>query len=132
MAAIGRATAVDKESATKAGKRRPKAYSHGPLLIKSCSCDIEREDAFGHRYTQRKKEDISGHVVEERAPSTAEEFERVAEEKSRQGFASQTTEKAADGAVEATVEDDSTFESVKEAQKEFPPGKGDFHKKGHE
>ncbi|KAG8386184.1 hypothetical protein BUALT_Bualt03G0122600 [Buddleja alternifolia] len=84
------------------------------------------------RYTQRKKEDISGHLVEERAPSTAEEFERVAEEKSRQGFASQTTEKAADGAVEATVEDDSTFESVKEAQKEFPPGKGDFHKKGHE
>ncbi|KAI3456980.1 hypothetical protein Pfo_013643 [Paulownia fortunei] len=81
---------------------------------------------------QGKKESNIGHGVEERAPSTAEEFERVAEEMTRQGFASQTVEKAQDGGEEATVGDDSTFESVKEAYKEPPPGKGNFHKTGDE
>ncbi|PIN07424.1 hypothetical protein CDL12_20011 [Handroanthus impetiginosus] len=80
---------------------------------------------------QGKKESGSGHAgIEERAPSTADEFKRVAEEKSRQGFTSHTVEKGQDAAEEATLEE-STFESVKEAHKE-PPGKGNFHKTGDE
>ncbi|KAK4439839.1 hypothetical protein Salat_0318800 [Sesamum alatum] len=80
----------------------------------------------------KKERNTAGYGVEERAPSTAEEFKRVAEEKARQGFASQSVEKAQDGAEEAVV-GDSTFESVKEAHKEYPgPGRGDFHKTGDE
>ncbi|KAL2496170.1 uncharacterized protein Fot_39927 [Forsythia ovata] len=76
---------------------------------------------FGHG-----NKDKNGHGTEERAPSTAKEFERVAEEKSRQGFASQTVEKAQDSTEEAAM-GDSSVESVKERYKE-PPGKGNFHK----
>ncbi|KAL0353594.1 UNVERIFIED_CONTAM: hypothetical protein Sangu_0940700 [Sesamum angustifolium] len=61
-----------------------------------------------------------------------EEFKRVAEEKARQGFASQTVEKAQDGAEEAVVGEDSTFESVKEAHEESPSAAGDFRKTGDE
>ncbi|KAL2245349.1 uncharacterized protein LOC105174823 isoform X2 [Sesamum indicum] len=84
------------------------------------------------RYSEGKQESINtvhGGVDQERAPSTAQEFKRVAEEKARQGFASQTVEKAQDGAEEAVV-GDSTFESVKEAYKEAPAG--DFRKTGDE
>ncbi|CAA2960401.1 Hypothetical predicted protein [Olea europaea subsp. europaea] len=70
------------------------------------------------------------HGTEERAPSTAEEFKRVAEEKSRREVTSQTVEEAQDGVEEATV-GDSELESVKERYKE-PPGKGNFHKTGDE
>ncbi|XP_027931257.1 uncharacterized protein LOC114187262 [Vigna unguiculata] len=46
-------------------------------------------------------------LMEERAPSTAEEFERVAEEKkakeAQKGVASQTLGKAIDGAEEAVI-----------------------------
>ncbi|KAK4398477.1 hypothetical protein Sango_1323200 [Sesamum angolense] len=88
------------------------------------------------RYSEAKQESIhtAGHggVDQERAPSTAEEFKRVAEEKACQGFASQTVEKAQDGAEEAVVGDDSTFESVKEAYKESPSAAGDFRKTGDE
>ncbi|XP_019183319.1 PREDICTED: uncharacterized protein LOC109178188 [Ipomoea nil] len=66
--------------------------------------------------------------VEERAPSTEDEFRRAAEEKKRQGFASQTLEKAEDGAGEA-AEKESDFESVKESYKDAPP-RGKFHKTG--
>ncbi|KAK2987026.1 hypothetical protein RJ640_004752 [Escallonia rubra] len=80
------------------------------------------------KYNQASKES-SGHGVEEKAPSTAEEFQsiakekerkieeckRVSEEKERQGVSSQTVEKAQDG--------------VKERCKE-PIGKGNFHKRG--
>ncbi|KAK4771136.1 hypothetical protein SAY87_031668 [Trapa incisa] len=59
--------------------------------------------------------------VEERAPSTAEEFERMAEERLResgqQGVAGQTVEKAHDG-TEETVSADPNIESVKNRQKE--------------
>ncbi|XP_011095335.1 uncharacterized protein LOC105174823 isoform X1 [Sesamum indicum] len=85
-----------------------------------------------NRYSEGKQESINtvhGGVDQERAPSTAQEFKRVAEEKARQGFASQTVEKAQDGAEEAVV-GDSTFESVKEAYKEAPAG--DFRKTGDE
>ncbi|KAL7131018.1 hypothetical protein ABFS83_13G171400 [Erythranthe nasuta] len=81
------------------------------------------------RYNHGKKESNStGH-----APSTAEEFERVAEEKSRHGFAAHTVEKAQDGVEEATV-GDSNFQSVKEAFKDDtpPPGKANFHQTGDE
>lgn len=71
------------------------------------------------------KEGHDSHPAE-RAPSTAEEFRRVAEEKARQGFATQTTEKTADGFPAAAV-GDSSSESVKESLKK-PPGKGNFHK----
>lgn len=66
--------------------------------------------------------------MEERAPSTEDEFRRAAEEKERQGFASQTVEKAEDGGGEA-AEKESDFDSVKESYKE-PPGRGKFHKTG--
>ncbi|BAT84120.1 hypothetical protein LR48_Vigan231s000200 [Vigna angularis] len=48
-----------------------------------------------------------GRLMEERAPSTAEEFERVAEEKkakeTKKGVASQSLGKAIDGAEEAAI-----------------------------
>lgn len=81
---------------------------------------------------QRFKHGREGQGIDkERAPTTAEEFERVAEEKSRQGFSSQTVEKASDGALEAAeaAVGDSNPQAVKEAFKE-PTGKGDFHKGG--
>ncbi|OIT26168.1 PREDICTED: uncharacterized protein LOC109215664 [Nicotiana attenuata] len=90
------------------------------------------------KYTQSIKENYEHHA-EEKAPTTAEEFmrvademaedkehlERVAEEKDRQGFASQTVDKA----MEAATMGDSNFDSVKESLKE-PLGKGNFHKTG--
>ncbi|KAK4355223.1 hypothetical protein RND71_024194 [Anisodus tanguticus] len=70
------------------------------------------------------------HHAEEKAPTTAEEFVRVAEEmaeeKAHQGFASQTVDKAKDAMKEATTTADSNFESVKENFK------GNFHNKGDE
>nr|AFK35033.1 unknown [Lotus japonicus] len=72
----------------------------------------------------------NGRLMEERAPSTAEEFLRVAEEKakeSQQGVASQTVEKAVDGAEEAIL-GDSKVESAKNRNKEHEPG-SDYHKK---
>ncbi|XAR56727.1 hypothetical protein NMG60_11037310 [Bertholletia excelsa] len=67
----------------------------------------------------------------EKAPTVAEEFERVAEAKSRQGFTSQTVEKARDGTEEAGMGESSTKETVKGKYKE-PVGKGDFHETGNE
>ncbi|ESW14320.1 hypothetical protein PHAVU_008G270800 [Phaseolus vulgaris] len=54
-------------------------------------------------------------LMEERAPSTAEEFQRVAEERAREtkeGVASQNVDKLYDGAEEGTV-GDSKVGSVK-------------------
>lgn len=59
----------------------------------------------------------SGPGVGERAPSTAEEFKRVAEEKARQGVVSQTVDKAED-AVKETVMGDSNPDNVKEKYKQ--------------
>ncbi|CAK9163905.1 unnamed protein product [Ilex paraguariensis] len=81
------------------------------------------------RYSQARKEN-NGHGMEEKAPSTAEEFKRVAEEKAHQGVTNQTVEKAEEAFEEATV-GDSKVESVKERYKE-PVGKGNFHKTDHE
>ncbi|KAJ8542882.1 hypothetical protein K7X08_005405 [Anisodus acutangulus] len=73
------------------------------------------------------------HHAEEKAPTTAEEFVRVAEEmaeeKAHQGFDSQTVDKAKDAMKEATTTADSNFESVNENFKE-DPSKGNFHNKG--
>ncbi|KAG4920807.1 hypothetical protein AAZX31_18G087700 [Glycine max] len=58
-------------------------------------------------------------LMEERAPSTAEEFERVAEEKAKEaqkGVASQSLGKAIDGAEEASI-GKSKVESVKNRYK---------------
>ncbi|KAL6584058.1 hypothetical protein OROMI_003347 [Orobanche minor] len=69
----------------------------------------------------------SGRLMEERAPSTAEEFKRVAEEKTKeaqQGVASQTVEKA-----EEAIGGDSKVESVKNRYKQHEPG-SDYHKRG--
>ncbi|TKY46936.1 hypothetical protein E2542_SST28991 [Spatholobus suberectus] len=60
-----------------------------------------------------------GRLMEERAPSTAEEFERVAEEKAKEakeGVASQTLGKAIDGAEEASI-GNSKVESFKNKYK---------------
>lgn len=66
-------------------------------------------------------------IDQQRAPSTAEEFKRVADEKSQQGLSSQTVEKAAEAAVAAARS--SKLERVKEAYKESP-GRGDLHNEG--
>ncbi|XP_027343777.1 uncharacterized protein LOC113856240 [Abrus precatorius] len=67
-------------------------------------------------------------LMEERAPSTAEEFERVAEEKAKEaGVASQTLGKTIDAAEEATI-GNSKAESVKNRFKEH---ESDYHKKGN-
>lgn len=65
----------------------------------------------------KQSEKGSGPGVGERAPSTAEEFKRVAEEKARQGVVSQTVDKAED-AVKETVIGDSNPDNVKEKYKE--------------
>ncbi|KAL2476245.1 Uncharacterized protein Adt_36981 [Abeliophyllum distichum] len=80
---------------------------------------------FGHG-----NKDKNRHGTEERAPSIAEEFERVAEEKSRQGFARHTVDKAQDSTEEAAI-GDSTVESLKERYKE-PSGKETSTRRGDE
>ncbi|XP_052178703.1 uncharacterized protein LOC127792291 [Diospyros lotus] len=78
------------------------------------------------RYS-KKQSGAGGHRVDiEKARTTAEEFEKVAEEKARQGFASHTSEKAGDAAEEA-VAGEATVDRVKERYME-PPGKGNFDK----
>lgn len=80
---------------------------------------------YGEGSNEQRKA-AAGVVVEERAASTAEEFERVSsevkdrivKEKERQGVASQTTSE--DEAEEA---EECKTDSVKE-----PLGKGNFHK----
>ncbi|KAL4566776.1 hypothetical protein LXL04_030901 [Taraxacum kok-saghyz] len=67
-------------------------------------------------------------IHHDRAPSTLEEFKRLEEEKASQGVASQTVDKAEDGAMEA-VTGDGSLESVKESFKQ-PVGVGDFHRSG--
>lgn len=71
--------------------------------------------------------------MEERAPSIAEEFKRVAEEKARetdeQVVASQTVNKTYDGAEEA-IQGNSRVESVKERYKEHESG-SDYNRRGN-
>ena len=69
-------------------------------------------------YGQEVKEKES-HLIKERAPSTAEEFQRVAEEKTNgtQKVKSQTVDKAIDAAEEAT-KGNSRIENVKNKYKE--------------
>lgn len=63
-----------------------------------------------------------------RAPSTAEEFERVAQEKAKQGLKSHTSDKAVDAFEElATIGESSQYEHIKEIYKE-PVGEGNSHK----
>lgn len=72
--------------------------------------------------------------MEERAPSIAEEFKRVAEEKAKetdeQVLASQTVNKTYDGAEEAIQGNSSRVESVKERYKEHESG-SDYNRKGN-
>ena len=80
-------------------------------------------------YGQARKDNHS-RVDEDRAPSTAEEFQRVAEEKAKaqQSIANQTVDKTYDGTKEATV-GDSKVESVKNRYKEHEPG-ADYRVRG--
>ncbi|TMW98773.1 hypothetical protein EJD97_003508 [Solanum chilense] len=91
-----------------------------------------RQPFFLNTIRRYSKENYDHHA-EEKAPTTAEEFTRVAEEmaeeKQHQGFSSQTMDKAQDAIEEATTTTDSTFESVKESYKQTT-GKDNFHKKG--
>ncbi|KAL0000747.1 hypothetical protein SO802_014528 [Lithocarpus litseifolius] len=59
-------------------------------------------------YAQASKHNDPREIIEERAPSTAREFKRMAEEKLRkaqQGVASQVAEKVYDGTEEVTLGD---------------------------
>lgn len=62
--------------------------------------------------------------MEERAPSTAEEFKRVAEEKLKE-----TVDKTRDGAEEATFGSSKDIDSAKNRNKEHEPGT-DYRRKG--
>lgn len=83
-------------------------------------------------YSQTSKE--NGHadeLIEERAPSTAEEFKKMAEEKLRdaqQGVASQTAEKVYDATEEATLGDSDDLQSVKRRYEEHEEG-ADYRRK---
>ncbi|KAJ9567956.1 hypothetical protein OSB04_003922 [Centaurea solstitialis] len=79
---------------------------------------------FSQESSSKHEDEIPSH---ERAPSTLEEFKRLEEDKASQGVASQTVDKAEDGATEAAV-GDGRFESVKESFKE-DVGVGDFRRK---
>lgn len=79
------------------------------------------------RYKNEGKKE--GGIDKERARTTAEEFEKVAEEKSRQGFSSQTAEKARDAAEEATFA--ASPHPIKEAYKESPQSGADFKRNPH-
>ncbi|KAL8147777.1 uncharacterized protein LOC141707992 [Apium graveolens] len=75
-----------------------------------------------------------------RAPSTAEQFERVAQEKAnyervvqdkaKHGVVSQTVDKAEDALEDATIGDSSDFEFIKETYKQ-PFGKATSHNTDH-
>ncbi|KAL4642917.1 hypothetical protein ACB092_02G054200 [Castanea dentata] len=82
-------------------------------------------------YTQASKDNDPHDFIEARAPSTAEEFKKIAEEKLReaqQGVASQAAEKAYDGTEEATLGDNNQ-ESVMNRHKEHEHG-ADYRKRG--
>ncbi|EXB63277.1 hypothetical protein L484_012467 [Morus notabilis] len=70
------------------------------------------------------------HGMEERAPSTAEEFKRAAEQKLReaeQGVASQVSDKACDGTEEATL-GEANLEKVEKRYMEHEDNDHDDHK----
>lgn len=78
-------------------------------------------------YSQASKENGHGHefIEEERAPSTAEAFKKIAEEKIReaqQGVASQTAEKVFDGTEAATLADSDDLQSVNRRYEEHEEG----------
>ncbi|KAB2606022.1 hypothetical protein D8674_005739 [Pyrus ussuriensis x Pyrus communis] len=97
--------------------------SRSTILKSLAACHYKTNQRY--RSQGRKGEHHHGHAgIEERAPSTAEEFKRVAEEKlkvAEQGVASQTADKAYDGTEEAIL-GDSNVESVKNRYKEHEPG----------
>ena len=82
-------------------------------------------------YTQASKNNDPRDFIEERAPSTAEEFKKIAVEKLReaqQGVASQVAENVYDGTEEATL-GDKNQESVKNRYEEHERG-ADYRKRG--
>ena len=79
--------------------------------------------------------ELQRYTQEERAPSLAEEFKRVAEEKAKadhaendQVAASQTSDKAGDATQEA-VKSDSNLQDVKSKYEEHEAG-SDYRKRG--
>ncbi|KAL5735863.1 hypothetical protein ACOSP7_030324 [Xanthoceras sorbifolium] len=91
---------------------------------------LESKILLTWRYSQGTREH-SSHDVEERAPSTAKEFKRVAEEKLRElkkGMANQTSEKVYDGAEEATI-GDSNVDSIENRFKKQEEG-ADYRRRG--
>ena len=85
---------------------------------------------FFQCYTQASKNNDPRDFIKERAPSTAEEFKKIAEKlrEAQQGMASQVAEKVYDGTEEATL-DDKNQESVKNRYKEHERG-ADYRKRG--
>lgn len=99
-----------------------------PRLL--CGTLIQR-----YQSSQVSKGEHSSHMnIEERAPSTAEEFKRVAEEKlkkAEQGVASQTADKTCDATEETTL-GDSSVDSVKNRFKQHEPGAADYRRRSHD
>ncbi|KAK1396980.1 hypothetical protein POM88_006843 [Heracleum sosnowskyi] len=74
---------------------------------------------------------VDGHEKQERlprAPSTAEQFEKVAQEKAKHGVERQTVDKAEDAIEEATIGESSQFEHIIKETYKGPVGKGISHK----
>ncbi|ONI13431.1 hypothetical protein PRUPE_4G221600 [Prunus persica] len=100
------------------------------LLRSLTACHNQR-----YQSSQVSKGEHSSHMnIEERAPSTAEEFKRVAEEKlkkAEQGVASQTADKTCDATEETTL-GDSSVDSVKNRFKQHEPGAADYRRRSHD
>ncbi|KAM1000684.1 hypothetical protein ACFX2I_007286 [Malus domestica] len=112
--------------------------SRSTILKSLAACHYTTNQRYSSQGS--KGEHHHGHTgIEERAPSTAEEFKRVAEEKRKaeeklkvveQGVAGQTADKAYDGTEEAIL-GDSNVESVKNRYKEHEPG-ADYRRRPHD
>ncbi|KAH0987553.1 hypothetical protein GBA52_014730 [Prunus armeniaca] len=108
----------------------PTFSSRSSSLLRSLTaCHNQR-----YHSSQVSKGEHSSHTnIEERAPSTAEEFKRVAEEKlkkAEQGVASQTADKTCDATEETTL-GDSSVDSVKNRYKQHEPG-ADYRRRPHD
>ncbi|CAN6560604.1 unnamed protein product [Malus baccata var. baccata] len=105
--------------------------SRSTVLKSLAACHYATKQRYS---SQGSKGEHHGSIdIEERAPSMAEEFKRMAEEKlkaAEQGLASQTVDKTYDGTEETTL-GDSNVHSVKNRYKEHEPG-ADYKRRPHE
>ncbi|KAF5478961.1 hypothetical protein F2P56_005479 [Juglans regia] len=106
------------------------------FLAKPLTAYVYMKSVKSYSQASCKESHIRESADQERAPSTAQEFKKIAEEKLReadreQGMASQTADKAFDAMEEATL-GDSKLESVKRRSEEHEDGAHDYRRRGDE